>query len=84
MGHLGQGAAACFGEDTENMNRERAETYLWQLAQAELRRARTLPAALFRTRQDTARDPRGALPLAKAAEGRLSLRRGRCLSAIGA
>ena len=37
------------------MNRERAETYLRQLAEAELRRARTLPAALFRTRQDTAR-----------------------------
>jgi len=37
------------------MNRERAETYLRQLAEAELRRARTLPAALFRKRQDTAR-----------------------------
>jgi hypothetical protein len=37
------------------MNRERAETYLRQLAEAELRRARTLPAALVRTRQDTAR-----------------------------
>ena len=37
------------------MNRERAETYLRQLAETELRRARTLPAALFRTRQDTAR-----------------------------
>jgi hypothetical protein len=32
-------------EDTEDMNRERAESYLWQLAEAELRRARTLPAA---------------------------------------
>lgn len=51
----GQGAAACFGEDTEDMNRERAETYLRQLAEAELRRARTLPAALFRKQQDTAR-----------------------------
>jgi hypothetical protein len=37
------------------MNREGPETYLRQLAEAELRRARTLPAALFRTRQDTAR-----------------------------
>ena len=37
------------------MNRERAETYLRQLAEAELRRARTLPAALVRTRQDTSR-----------------------------
>jgi len=37
------------------MNRERAETYLRQLAEAELRRARTLPAALFRKRRDTAR-----------------------------
>jgi len=37
------------------MNRERAETYLRQLAEAELRRARTLPADLFRTRRDTAR-----------------------------
>ena len=37
------------------MNRERAETYLRQLAEAELRRARTLPAARIRARQDTAR-----------------------------
>ena len=51
----GQGAAARFGEDTEDMNRERAETYLRRLAEAELRRARTLPAALFPARQDTAR-----------------------------
>ena len=51
----GQGAAACFREDTEDMNRERAETYLRQLAEAELWRARTLPAALFRKRRDTAR-----------------------------
>ena len=35
--------------------RERAETYLRQLAEAELWRARTLPAALFRKRRDTAR-----------------------------
>ena len=41
--------------DTEVMNRERAETYLRQLAEAELRRARTLPAALFGKRRDTAR-----------------------------
>ncbi len=48
-----QGAAACFREDTEDMNRERTETYLRQLAEAALRRARTLHAALFRQRQDT-------------------------------
>ena len=53
-----QGAAACFREDTEDtedMNRERAETYLRQLAEAELRRARTLPAARIPGRRDTAR-----------------------------
>ena len=57
--HLGQagdrGAAACFRGDTEDMNRERAETYLRQLAEAELRRARTLPAASIPARRDTAR-----------------------------
>ena len=37
------------------MNRERAETYLRQLAEAELRRARTLPAARIPGRQNTAR-----------------------------
>ena len=37
------------------MNRERAETYLRQLAEAELRRARTLPAASIPARRDTAR-----------------------------
>ena len=37
------------------MNRERAETHLRQLAEAELRRARTLPAASVRIRRDTAR-----------------------------
>ena len=42
-------------EDTEEMNRERAETYLRQLAEAELRRARTLPAARIPGRQNTAR-----------------------------
>jgi len=41
--------------DTEDMNRERAETYLRQLAEAELRRARTLPAARIPGRPDTAR-----------------------------
>ena len=45
------------------MNRERAETYLRQLAEAELRRARTLPAALVRTRQDTSRLPLAAQAL---------------------
>ena len=37
------------------MNRERTETYLRQLAEAELRRARTSPAALYQKRRDTAR-----------------------------
>ena len=37
------------------MNRERAETYLRQLAEAELRRARTLPAAGIPRQRDTAR-----------------------------
>jgi hypothetical protein len=37
------------------MNRERAETYLRQLAEAELRRARTLPAARIPGRRNTAR-----------------------------
>jgi hypothetical protein len=37
------------------MDRERAETYLWQLAEAELRRARTLPAARIPGRRNTAR-----------------------------
>ena len=41
--------------DTEDMDRGRAEAHLRQLAEAELRRARTLPAALFRQRRDTAR-----------------------------
>jgi hypothetical protein len=36
------------------MNRERAETYLRQLAEAELRRARMLPAARIRRRQVSA------------------------------
>ena len=36
------------------MNRERAEGYLRQLAEAELRRARTLPAARIRRLQNTA------------------------------
>jgi hypothetical protein len=36
------------------MNRERAETYLRQLAEAELRRARTLPAARIPRPQNTA------------------------------
>ena len=36
------------------MNRERAEGYLRQLAEAELRRARTLPAARIRRPQNTA------------------------------
>ena len=51
----GQGTAACFREDTEDMNRERAETYLRQLAEVELRRARTLPAASIPGRRNTAR-----------------------------
>jgi hypothetical protein len=42
-------------EDTGDMNRERAETYLRQLAEAELRRARTLPAARIPGRRNTAR-----------------------------
>src|SRR6202021_4088860 len=46
----GQGAAACSREDTEDMNRERVESYLRQLAEAELRRARTLSAAGIRRR----------------------------------
>ena len=50
----GQGAAACSREDTEDMNRERAEGYLRQLAEAELRRARTLPAAGIRRPQNSA------------------------------
>ena len=37
------------------MNRERAETYLRRLAEAELRRARTVPAAGVPRRRDTAR-----------------------------
>ncbi|HEV3292803.1 MAG TPA: hypothetical protein VG123_27840 [Streptosporangiaceae bacterium] len=37
------------------MDRERAESYLRQLAEAELRRARTLPAARIPGRRDTAR-----------------------------
>ena len=37
------------------MNRERAETYLRQLAEAELRRARTWPAARIPGRRNTAR-----------------------------
>ena len=37
------------------MNRERAEAYLRQLAEAELRRARTLPAARIPGRRNTAR-----------------------------
>ena len=41
--------------DTEDMDRERAETYLRQLAEAELRRARTLPAARIPGPQNTAR-----------------------------
>ena len=41
--------------DTGDMNRERAETYLRQLAEAELRRARTLPAARIPSRKNTAR-----------------------------
>jgi hypothetical protein len=40
----GRGAAACYREDTEDMNRERAETHLRLLAEAELRRAATWPA----------------------------------------
>jgi hypothetical protein len=40
-----QGVAACYREDTENMNRERAETHLRLLAEAELRHATTRPAA---------------------------------------
>jgi hypothetical protein len=39
-----QGAASCYREDTEDMNRERAETHLRLLAEAELRRATTWPA----------------------------------------
>jgi hypothetical protein len=50
-----QGAAACFRKDTEDMNRERAETYLRQPAEAELRHARTLPAACIPGRRNTAR-----------------------------
>ena len=42
-------------EDTGDMNRERADTYLRQLAEAELRRARTLPAARIPGRRNTAR-----------------------------
>ena len=42
-------------EDTGDMSRERAETYLRQLAEAELRRARTLPAARIPGRRNTAR-----------------------------
>jgi hypothetical protein len=49
-----QGAAVCFREDTEDMNRERAENYLRQLAEAELRRAGTVPAARIRRPQNTA------------------------------
>ena len=41
--------------DTGDMDRERAETYLRQLAEAELRRARTLPAARIPGRRNTAR-----------------------------
>ena len=41
----GPGAAACYGEDTEGMDRGRAETHLRQLAEAELRRA-TAPGPL--------------------------------------
>ena len=37
------------------MDRERAEAYLRQLAEAELRRARTLPTARIPGRRDTAR-----------------------------
>jgi hypothetical protein len=40
----GQGAAACYQEDTEDMKCERAETHLRLLAEAELRRATTRPA----------------------------------------
>jgi hypothetical protein len=40
-----QGVAACYREDTENMNRERAETHLRLLAEAELRHATTRSAA---------------------------------------
>ena len=43
----GQEAAACCREDTEDMNRGRAETYLRQLAEAELRSA-AAPGALSR------------------------------------
>ena len=45
----------CYREDTEDMNRRRAETHLRQLAEAELRRA-TEPGAL-------GRGPTGRLPL---------------------
>lgn len=39
-----QGAVSCYREDTKDMNRERAETHLRLLAEAELRRATTWPA----------------------------------------
>ena len=39
----GQGAGACYREDTEDMDRERAETHLRLLAEAELRRATRWP-----------------------------------------
>jgi hypothetical protein len=42
-------------EDTGEMDRERAETYLRQLAEAELRRARRLPAARIPGQRNTAR-----------------------------
>ena len=51
----GPGAAACYREDTEGMNRGRAETHLRQLAEGELRRA-TAPGAL-------SLGPAGTLPL---------------------
>jgi hypothetical protein len=53
--HDGQEAAVCYREDTEDMNRRRAETHLRQLAEAELRGA-TAPGAL-------SRGPAGTLPL---------------------
>jgi hypothetical protein len=48
------GSCCVLAEDTEDMNRERAEAFLRQLAEAELRRARTLPAARIGRPQDSA------------------------------
>ena len=58
QGHQSQHAdqqPGCFLEDTEDMDGERAEAYLRQLAEAELRRARTLPAARIPGLRNTAR-----------------------------